>query len=756
MPAKPTIARPRRRGNRCADFQRVATTLKSPPFASKNMAALFAFGTLAALLLVSVSSPAGGSSWQEPASGDEFETRVTDPSNDLRLTQGPNDVGAIPPSHAHVDLLAAWISNETVTEFEVGFALQTWNDPAASDSMASRYVQLTFEFGKVAYVATHGPGVNDAVQPIACSPTQASFGRGNGDGQVPDEHCLDLEIDETAALAHIIVPKDILKSDSFLVPQVGDELTNFFAFSRQFTGLGFVYDRAPDEGSGESFRFRRGAAERGGDLYLRSDLPLRASNGESTTMVFNVELGNDGNEEKSVSISANENDPDWSIRLPPRLRVPADSTVQVPVILSMNFSHEHMKTEYFRIRAVAVDDAKHWAEMELGVHWLEIPQPAGHHDKMWIHSRDRSGPFLGVPNGQDALGLGWAWMNAVEDDPNPRATDDPVPGLNADPGSPTFWRFNLEPTLQIGLDLDTSRLGLFHTEIFSYAPATAARLVAEVTYCDPTGTTPGIPTQECRQGDRPGTLVTVLSGTSADRALVANGPNSFAFELTPNETAELLQHRVGSTLTLHVTLVSNTPQSVLVVGHPPTATLNPKASLLTLPLHEYHDPVDQSFLNVGSLELSALDPFEKRLNPGRGAVFRFDVTNIGATEHTLRLVVEGINEQWASIHEGDSLVLPSRETRQVSLIVQAPHEASAGERAELFLVAESVEDPNVVALGRVRAMVIDLSTLDIPDEAASLSPSSQSNGTPGFGWIAVVVAAFIAVRSRRPGSPAVH
>ena len=86
-------------------------------------------------------------------------------------------------------------------------------------------------------------------------------------------------------------------------------------------------------------------------------------------------------------------------------------------------------------------------------------------------------------------------------------------------------------------------------------------------------------------------------------------------------------------------------------------------------------------------------------------------------------------------------MVPAHETKQVSLIVQAPDDAVAGERAELFLVAQSQENPNVVALGRVRVTVIELTVMDIPDEAASLSPATGNGSTPGFSAALMILAA---------------
>ncbi|MBI2079041.1 MAG: hypothetical protein HYT80_11870, partial [Euryarchaeota archaeon] len=211
------------------------------------------------------------------------------------------------------------------------------------------------------------------------------------------------------------------------------------------------------------------------------------------------------------------------------------------------------------------------------------------------------------------------------------------------------------------------------------------------------------------------------------------------------EEAGYLEEKGGE-----LALTADTPQGVYGSGHPPAAQIKPKGSLITLPLREYHDPIDQGFLSVGTIRLTALGDHDKAVNPGKGAVFRFDLTNSGLDDQVLRLSAEGINAGWASIHEGENMRVPADSNRQVSVIVRAPDDANEGERAELFLVAESLDNPSIVALGRVRARVVSAETTQIPDEAATLSPDASTNGTPGPSLAIVLGTLAAAISLRRP------
>lgn len=685
--------------------------------------------SLALVAVVLASTPV----MAQPAQAASGEVRVTDPSGDVRLAQGGQNVTTMPGTHPHLDLRAAWIGNETEDDFEVGYGLQRWEDPFAGADMTARFVSVGFEFGERAYMVTHGPILGES----RCPRTQAAFATGNPDeGPGPARiACLNVTIDPPTATARIIVPKGLIKSATFLLPQVGDSLTDLVAVSRQLAGFGFATDRAPDAGNGGPFILRKGAVERTGDLVLQSAVPVRASNGESTTMVFRVRLANQGDVEHVAALMAVEDNPEWTVRLPQRLRVPAESYVEFPVILSMNFTHQHGVTEFLEVRADSVGKPGHSASVELGVHWLEIPQPAGHHDRLWLHSAPGTAGALGVP--PSVSGLRTIWMNPVEKDPNPGATDDEVGGFATFPVTTSTeirWNAPLLPALQIGLDVDETRTGLLETKIRSSVPASRAVLQAAVYYCNSGAGVPGASDPLCGQGSR----IDLLAGVSAATSLAANAESSFALELKPNETAGILPYEPGRNIALKLLLKADTPQGVLLLYRPPTVVLFPKSSSLLLPLLEYHDPVDQSFENVGSIQLDALDPFEKPVNPGRRVLFRFDVTNVGREAQDLRLAVEGINAIWASVLEGAALRLEPQEKRQATVVVEVPEDAQPGERAELFFAAESTRDPSVVTLARIRATVVALETQEVPDETPA-AVALEGAGTPSPPVLAVMI-----------------
>jgi len=704
------------------------------------------FGATGILGLLLMIVPAAAA---QAGSGAAEEVRISDPSGDVIIRNANQNVSAPAGTYQHVDLRSVWISNETETSFEVGFRLERWEDPTNGQDASSRYVQAGFSFLEQSYAAQFGPGLDGT----PCPPNQGTLIRGRFDGasshRVGKYPCLNATVEAATAIVHLEIPKNLIKSHNGLPLQIGDSITRLGARAAQLAGFGLASDRAPDEGFGDAFVLRRGVTTAGGDLSLLTKVPVRASNGESTTMVFRVRVANQGTEEHVVSIAADVANPEWQVRVPPRLRVPAQSAVDFPAILSMNFSHEHGTTQFFTVTATSLSDPTDTTKIELGVHWLEIPQPAGHHDRLWIHSSPRSDhPYDQVNNIQRV------WMNSVETDPRGQATQVEIPGHTYYPCShPQFtgcatdtqmwWQMGLDPALQIGLDLDESRPGSMEVRIRPTMPANRATVNVTLYYCDPNAT---LRSYDLRCSNAQ--TMEVLAGQSSPDVLVANTEKTFVVPLHVNASIGQVAFEPGRNLQLFIRLRADTPQGASAHYRAPNAMLVPRGSELTLPLFEYHDPIDQSFQDIASIQLDALDAFDKPVNAGHSVVFRFDLTNVGAEAHELELSAEGINAEWARIHEGDRLRLGPQERRQVTVIVEAPDDAQAGERAELFFVAESTRDPSIVTLGRIRATVVDY---EVPDETPTLAVGGDSDTpAPAAAWtLAAVTALAFLLRRRR-------
>ncbi len=685
-------------------------------------------------------------------------THVQDAADDVRIQQAQEDLGTSPiQNFEHLDVRGVWIANETLDAFEIGVDLAEWSDPYTGNYATERKVVFGFTFNNESYVVVYGENEGPRQE---CNAGDAVIGTSSNEYMSPwvPQQCLDADIDAGDAILHVPVRKEYVVGSNGIAVQAGDQLTDFFVNVWQRNGLGYFYDRAPDDGYGPDHLLTEGSLESRGHLLLSAVEPIRASNGESTTMVFPVRLANTGDQDDVVLLSAENPHAEWSVRLPARLEVAAGETITFPVILAMEFTHEHGITKTFEVHGESSVDPDAFSQVAMGVHWLEVPQPSGHHPFLWLHSAPSN---VDVEVTTTVTGTKYAWFNGLEDDPSVGATDEPVGSYSLPGSGETVWSFPLRPGLQLGLDLDLESFepGYFETVIHTYAPATDARLVAELWYCDPTGRLPGPAMPVCGSDENPGTRVVLFSGAEEIGALGANADTEITVELEANASAEVIPHQPGSQLYLRVTLHHDTPQSYYLYQNPPAAELDVAASLLHMPLDEYHDPVDQAFLKVGTLRVEALDAHEKPVNPGRTAVFTFAVTNTAEQEQRLAFAAEGVNADWATIHGDEEATLGAGDMKNVTIAVQPPEHAVEGERAELFFVAENVDDPRSVALARFRASVVPPSLQDVPDEADQLATLDAGGDVPSMSALALmsVLAALVILARRnrnRPGGDA--
>ena len=685
------------------------------------------------LLVLSLASAVPSVGAQPPTT-----TIVSDPAGDVRVQNwaGP-DAGPVPaPALDHLDLVSLWMANETAVAIDIGVKLRRWT-PLTPGTPVDRFFDIHFAIGFQNFsISMSG----------SCPSDQARVQSGRNFGYHPERPfaCRPTTIDPAAATLVVHLSKADLMNHRYVPLQIGDKITNLHAIAR---GYYFAYDQVPDALPGPEHVSRVGPGAQAGDLFLSAEKPIRASNGEATSLLYRLTLENAGDSDRTVLIDVENPNPEWAIRAPQRVHVAAKSQRDLPVILSMNFSHEHGKTMVFHVHAKDATDPAHFSSTQLGVRWLDIPQPAGHHDRLWLHSRPNQANVYGSPVKLGDLGFMDAWMNTLETDPGPLVTDGEIPPNPSNvlyANSPGMWRVHLRPDLEIGIDPDSARGGSFEGKIRVTMPATRSSLNVTVAYCDMTRTLAGRLSPECDYGIQ----VDVLWGLLDLGAFAPNTVRAFTVPLTANASLEKIPYQPGGELAAFIRLNADTPQDFLYAEGPPDAMLVTKGSTFQLPLLEYHDPIDQDFEDVGSLRLEPLDEHMKSVNPGRTSVFRFDLTNRGIDSQRLRLLVEGVNSAWATIHGSTDLSLAPNEKRMVTMRVVAPDDAQPGERAELFFVAENVDDPTIVALARVRAEVVD--GVEISDEATILDAPDQ-RGTPAVGLLPIVVAlaALVGLRRRR-------
>lgn len=682
------------------------------------------------------------------------EAVTTDPAGDVKLqatnTLPPQD--ATPTGQADgLDILKVTIGSETEKDFQVTLELK---GPPAQGQFPQRLVQ--FDLDGVRYRVGLGLG------------RQGGGGGGGGGAtanggelQVYDDgvhryrNVVNVQTDVQGGKAVFTLPRDKVVNKQHVPVRYGDMLMNVTASTFQRlatvptptgdpTGGAYMYDRAPDTGFGTMFMFSKGRVGSGA-LHLSVTDPIRVSNGEATTIVYKVDAMNHGGDrEIEFQLEAKGTPPDWDVRLPGLLKVPANGMMTFPVILGLPFTHKHGETATFELRAQDVSDTNTWSSVNLGVWWTETPQPAGHHPTMWIHSAP-SNAFGNDPAnvGSTVFPVQSVWFNPLEQEVEEGVDDGNVPAFFNDdltntafgshqPPSGTDWQTNwfipLSPALLIGLDLDTTQLGKLTTKVLHQVPAQQSKLVVDLMYCDPTkGGAPG----NCSQtnGFGPDDHWSVI-GHGESPTVSADQGETVGYEvpLTILPAGDYIPYQRGANIALRLVLHTSVPENTVNEPRPELVIKDGSGrSTILLPLVEYHDPVEASLQALGTLQLKNLAPVEKQVNPGRTTIFRFEVDNTKSDPDDVSLEIHGENREWARVVGDPTFRIMQHTSRTFEVAVTVPKEMSQGTYAALVLVAQSQKDPAVSALMRLKADVVQ--GTDIPDEAPTVM-GMQHKSTP--------------------------
>lgn len=714
---------------------------------------------------------------------------ISSEDNTVNVPDGPSDVQVlvapkqgVPAQNGsqqgtnfdHIDITSLLFADETEKDFKIHLHLKSLEQTTPTGAGFPFWV-VQFAYGKINWRVTWSQCQGGSAR----DPTKGCLqygGQGTGSQRAVKEIAAERNTQMKAVV--FTIPKNYLFNENRVPAQFGTELTNIYAStSHFFAGAFFVpggdptggvtaNDRAPNTGvSGKAFKLLKGSNSNG-HIALIAPIPIRVSNGEATTIVYKLQLYNHHNEPLTVTLEARDIPEEWLVRAPALIKMEPSSTKTFPVILAMPFTHDHGKTATFALHAQALEDKNSWAHQDLGVYWTEIPQPSGHHEGetggTFFHSakiqNDRIHDSL-----EGALPTFQYWMNGIQVDPDVAAKDENVPSqfneyffclfASSPPNCaapPTFvasWFFPLSPELLLGLDFEMGKKGSLDVEILPKVTATTAGVEAKLLFCDPAQTNRICPLNQTSQGAAacPSAYSVTLASGKTGGALAANAISKFHIDMDVNGAADFIVYRPGINMGLCLQLKTDTPQNMF--GTDPRPEFVTKAGRFHLPLIEYHDPVDQAFENVGTLGLVTKADFEKRVNPGRTAVWEFDLLSNATGELDVQLAVEGINAEWARIIGPTQVRAKPSSVMPFMVAVTVPPDVNAAERADLSVVAQSVADASVVAVTTIRATVV--TDEQIPDEASKIQGGSSGGDSPGFGVLLVAAAVGLVGAFRR-------
>ncbi len=298
---------------------------------------------------------------------------------------------------------------------------------------------------------------------------------------------LDVVADAAAGTISVPVPHDWIRDENGAPPASGRSITDIYTVAYSQSSLGgpspddpfnccvdalVTTDRLPDEGTA-SHAARFGGVASSGGLRAWSDLPYRASNGADTAILYtlNVQAAN----ATTVALTFEGVPEGWSVAAPTEVHVAAGETASISVLVTTPPRHQHGGTQAFTAR---LEDGAAWATAELGVHYLDIPQPAGHHNTLHFHVRDT---FTSLDPAMDALGYadGDPYMNTLAEDQSD--TGKPVDSTVSEfGGTRSEWHVCLSPGLLLGLDWNTNGSGELAASWAAQRPYGTATLSGEL------------------------------------------------------------------------------------------------------------------------------------------------------------------------------------------------------------------------------------------------------------------------------------
>lgn len=606
----------------------------------------------------------------------------------------------------------------------------------------------------------------------------------------------DLEVKEDLAANTItatILHRDQLADGNGAAPHPEVSFTGWRATSRSLQngniGLGrgptgggqkvptpTATDAMPDSGNATAGLPVHFGVLQTGHARLHSLIPSRASNGEATTFVFKVTAQNLGRDEDRFTLSAVGVPSTWQVKLPAeQVTIPGNGTLQLLVLVTTPFAHQHGKYLSFVIEAHSVSDATTVGRIELGVRYSNPPQPAGHHPQLWIHSQSAGSDPATVAlqtlfpgnTGSDNE----AYMNAEEIDPNEAVPPVQVPGDlvcedlpaadcqgNVPSTSTTTpvvhyeWAIPLSPGLDMGLDFDMAGKGSNLNEppslkvaFANKLPMQGAVLSGHIMYYPPQPSTsnsipngpPGAPPTTNQ------TIVARFDATAPVDVPAQNPGQAFTTLIHPAIGGDYIAFQKGASLVMFLNL--NFTRADPFFG-PRDAPMLVPGGTLTLPLFEYHDPISDIY--VSTVELVATSKADRFVNPGKAVLFNVTLVNHGDTQGTFLVEMtgthaEGSSEPWARLLIANPKVtLAAGGSMQFAVAVDAPAGAQRPDAADLVLTATGETDFAQRSLLHLYA-VVD-TTHEWPDQRSDVDHVAgniaASSKTPGLELVAIVAA----------------
>lgn len=560
---------------------------------------------------------------------------------------------------------------------------------------------------------------------------------------------LNASVDVAAATVTVGIPRSLVPNldgapllkgevlDGFAVTAatVGDNLVRGLSYGTTTTG-----DAMPDSGTGTIKWVVRHGGSQAGTVFAAIKQPVRVSNGEATTFLYEVTVHNRATRPDTIEVRANTTPPLWTLTFPQKeVRIDAEGKAEVPVLVTVPFNHVHGRYESANLTFQSRSDPLSRGSAEIGIRYTKVPQPAGHHNMLYWHS-----------------GNGAPFVNTLDNDTIPGDEQQSTPSswtcsFSGGGASGQGRNVPLVPDLDLGIDVDLEAVGEATVTVQSSAPSPGLHSIGGfvvVWYGDQ------MPSS-CAH-EPPEEAVMVIE-RSAPLELEANTPLQVKLPITPLAYGDRLEHEGDIHMGLVWVVFNDVETPFTGLGGltgltgVSTSPVILDGSVFRLPLSEYHDKVNQYFAALSGVELYTTGEQQLQVNPGKTAIFEVNAEMVGEQGADFALELAGLNTEWARIVGATTISLGPRETKTITVAVTPPATASPLTVADLTLHAVKQGDDNVRSLIRLLATVT--TEADVPDQASRVADlDGQQKSSPGPAALMVggaLLLAMVVRRSRR-------
>lgn len=598
---------------------------------------------------------------------------ISDPPGDAQVFV-TGSLAAPDYSRPDLDILELAVS-ESELDLEVAVVF------AAEAEMQAREVRIELVFGGAHYRLTMVDGDRQYAELLSFDVS-------------PLPHVLDLDVEGDRM--SVILPKELLVDANGAAGRVGTvlEVLGGHAKSRETTRgnggpLGYVADYVVGN---SSFELRLGNAPSRG-VALGTDFPVRVSNGAATVYAFNLSIDNLEPLEQIVRLEARRVPQMWSVSFPlPTIHLAPHETRALPVLVAVPFNHVHGQVQSFEVVATNADDTV-YSEQTLAVRYTEIPQPAGHHPRMWFHA-SADGPN---PHGP-------LYFNTLPEDPLDESLAAPAGCFPSAFQSVYTWRARFGAPISIGLDFDLAQPVEIEFPLQTAWPVGDAEIRAFMLL----------------QGYE---FARAVNHTSLD----AEGVHTISLNLELDSGADLIPPAPNRVMELFLEVETGSdPQAYRCHAEPPAIL---PGGELVMPLFEYHDPLEVQ----GSINIE-LEPIPTRVAPGSMLWANLTLDGVGVIETR----AFGHNSDWISL--GETVYDEARDETMIAVRLMVPQDAAGAKLDSIVEIRRGIE----AGLARLSMVVDDQATRVVEGHVGA--GARESSGVSSTIFLFLLVAVLVAHR----------